>query len=283
MVLPTDIKKANQSKVDGHKIETGSQKHRAFNRADTSRKNVVASGANDNQRPEVSREKSKTSKSGAKDADSSKRSASTVSKSSCQSVKSVDVKKSWQCSKEPPAEERQRPFLLPKCYFELPKAKRSCTKIPNWQHCEYVRDECGSGIVPKRFGLKNSHPRWCKTPLSMYQATIGELGRQLLCGETVITRDINPEPPCNIHEYIMPACAGYYRRYDCIKPCEEDHIKIKDGKKIYRDRVERYWNPCVGKHDKVRIDVNDFAPHNSVLAEKYRRSNIDGDENIPCW
>lgn len=290
MVLPTDIKKANQSKADD-KVETGNQKQRSFNRGvDSSRKNVLTA-----QQPEASREKNQASRdnkskdTGSKRGSSSSKTSRSSSKSQSQSApqSNDEGKETWACYKTQPKEEQvveQRPVAQKKCYFNLPRMKRTCANVStNWQHCEYVRDECGSGIVPKRFAVSGKQ-RWCGTPLSMYQATIGEVGRQLLCGETVINREINSGPPCNIDEYIMPACAGYYRKYDCLKPCEERHVKIKGGKKVYRDRVERYWNPCVvTPQETVKVDINDFAPHNAVLAAKFRRNNIDGDEKIPCW
>lgn len=272
MVLPVDIKKANQTKVDG-KIETGAQKKRSFKRVDNARH-----GVNNpmNAAPESSKQKIQkaTNKDGSRTKTCNAKPSNAMSKNG----------ETWECSTSSRSVDQQRPILQPKCYFDLPRPKRQvCNRMTNWQHCEYVRDECGSGIVPKRYNLKASQVQWCKTPLSMYQATIGELGRKLLCAETVITRNINPAPPCNISEYILPPCRGYYKRYDCVKPCEEDHVRTRNNVKIYRDRVDRYWNPCYSKAEQIRIDVNDFAPHNSVLAERYRRNNTDGDLNMPCW
>ncbi|KAK7604833.1 hypothetical protein V9T40_006019 [Parthenolecanium corni] len=152
-------------------------------------------------------------------------------------------------------------------------------RTARWQHGKYVRDECGSGIVPVRFDIGPCKKLWCKTPLSMYQATIGELGRQLLCREKIIQRDVWPEPPCNVAEYIMPPCRGYYRKYDCMRPCEEDHAYIKQGKKYYRDRVERYWEPCLTQEQKHTLNLNEYGPHNAALALKLRRENM----GIPCW
>lgn len=166
-----------------------------------------------------------------------------------------------------------------KCY----EVKRGITRQPCvskiWQTGKHCRDDCGSGIVAKRFDIKVSRRHWCKTPLSMYQATVGELGRQILCREKLVTRDVKPEPPCNVCEYILPPCGGYYRRYDCLRPCEEDYAFIKAGKKCYRDRVERYWEPCVTVGQKYKLDVNDYGPHNVALGLKLRRKNNE----TPCW
>lgn len=169
------------------------------------------------------------------------------------------------------------------CY-EIKRAgqRNECNRKTIWQHGKYIRDECGSGIVPKRFDLKLSRRIWCKTPLTMYQATIGELARQLLCREISVPRDVKGEPPSNIAEYIMPPCRGYYRKYDCLRPCEEEYAVVRQGKKEYRDRVRRYWEPCLSKDQKHKLDVNDYAPHNVFLGLKMRRRNNITDD-VPCW
>lgn len=166
------------------------------------------------------------------------------------------------------------------CYeVRRPSKKFQPCRQVRWQHGRYVRDECGSGIVPVRFDIGPCKRLWCKTPLSMYQATIGELGKQLLCREKTIHRDVWPGPPCNVEEYIMPPCRGYYRKYDCMRPCEEDHAYIRQGRKYYRDRVERYWEPCLTQEQKHTLNLNEYGPHNAALALKLRRENM----GIPCW
>lgn len=171
---------------------------------------------------------------------------------------------------------------MARCYEVKRGARRnSCNRKTIWQHGKYVRDECGSGIVTKRYNFLPTRKIWCKTPLTMYQATIGEMARQLLCREISVPRDVKGEPPSNIAEYIFPPCRGYYRKYDCMRPCEEDFAVMKGGKKIYRDRVERYWEPCLTKSQKHFLDVNDYAPHNVYLGSKMRRWNITDD--APCW
>ncbi|KAK7580337.1 hypothetical protein V9T40_000966 [Parthenolecanium corni] len=185
------------------------------------------------------------------------------------------------CS-EPSRSRSQGPTLTgrERCY-DQPYRKRPqpCTRAPKWQTGKYKRDECGSGIVPKRLLFLPNRKIWCKTPLSMYQATIGELGRKLLCHETIISRDVRPGPPSNIEEYILPPCRGYYRKYDCLRPCEEDFVSYKQGKKVYRDRVERYWEPCLSQDQKHHLDINTYAHHNVALGLKVRRFNTD----VPCW
>lgn len=168
-----------------------------------------------------------------------------------------------------------------RCY-DVPRRRRPqpCTIGPKWQTGKYKRDICGSGIEPAKFDFLATRRRlWCKTPLSMYQATIGELGRKLLCREAYIPRDVWPGPPSNIEEYILPPCRGYYRKYDCLRPCEEDFAVCKQGKKVYRDRVQRYWEPCLTKEQKHILDINTFAHHNAALGLKVRRFNLE----IPCW
>lgn len=166
-----------------------------------------------------------------------------------------------------------------KCY-EVKREKKTvpCREM-QWQFGKYVQDECGSGIVPRRHNFTPNRKLWCQTPLSMYQATIGELGRMMLCGEKVIERDVRPEPPCNISETILPPCRGYYRKYDCLRPCEEDYSYYKNGKKYYRDRIERYWEPCLTTEQKYKLNINEYGPHNSALILKLKKQ-VD---SVPCW
>lgn len=172
-----------------------------------------------------------------------------------------------------------------KCYdVRRGRKVEACGKGPIWQHGKYKRDECGSGIVAKRYDFLPNRKVWCKTPLSMYQATIGELARKILCREKIVPRDVKPGPPSNIEEYILPPCRGYYRKYDCLRPCEEDYAYMKNGKKHYRDRVERYWEPCYSKEQKYKLDIDEYAHHNAYLAKKLRRFNTQaGDTDYPCW
>ncbi|XKL63821.1 hypothetical protein PGB90_006185 [Kerria lacca] len=170
-----------------------------------------------------------------------------------------------------------------KCY-EVKRGKKRQTCIePVWQHGKYVKDECGSGILPMRYNFRPSRKIWCKTPLSMYQATIGELARKLLCREKVVPRDVKPAPPCNIEQYILPFCRGYYRKYDCLRPCEEEYAYYKGGKKHYRDCVERYWEPCLTKEQKIKLDINEYAPQNAYLAKKMLRMKEGDHMKLPCW
>ncbi len=169
-----------------------------------------------------------------------------------------------------------------KCYDQPRRMKRGpCVKPPPWQGGKHVRDECGSGIVPKRLEFMPSRKVWCKTPLSMYQATIGELGRKILCREKIVPRDVKPGPPCNVCEDILPLCRGYYRKYDCLRPCEEEYTRYKSGKKVYRPRVERYWEPCLTKDQKLQLDINGFAGQNVFLGSKMRRTH--NPNSTPCW
>lgn len=166
------------------------------------------------------------------------------------------------------------------CYDQPTRRRTASCRLPKpWQEDKYVKDECGSGIVPTKNKFQFRRTVWCRTPLTMYQATIGELGRQILCRETNVTRDIKPEPPCNVSEYILPLCRGYYRKKDCLRPCEEEYTTIKQGCKVYRDRVERYWKPCMTKEEKISLDVNAYAPHNVALGWKIKRKLNDE----PCW
>ncbi|XKL60441.1 hypothetical protein PGB90_007498 [Kerria lacca] len=168
-----------------------------------------------------------------------------------------------------------------KCFEQEERKKMEpCVTSFQWQHSKYKRDECGSGIVPLRTDFKANKKVWCSTPLSMYQSTIGELARKILCNEVKTVRNVNSAPPCNVCEYVLPLCRGYYRKYDCIRPCEEELAVVTNGKKIYRDRVERYWHPCLTKEEKQASNVRSYAAHNSFLGEKIRRKFND---MIPCW
>lgn len=211
---------------------------------------------------------------------SASRACGSMHKSSKAASSHCSKRSDKQCS--PKKSELSLAQRMSHCY-EIKRVGRrdECNRKPCWQHGKYVRDECGSGIVPKRFLLGLNRKLWCKTPLSMYQATIGELARKLLCQEISVPRDVRGEPPSNIAEYIMPLCRGYYRKYDCLRPCEEEYAIVKAGKKIYRDRVKRHWEPCLSKEEKHKLDINDYAPHNAYLALKLRRRNITDDEL--CW
>lgn len=176
--------------------------------------------------------------------------------------------------------ESKRSIINSKCYFKfLRPRKRICTKIHLWQHGQYQRDECGSGIVPLQQSFRNNQKRWCKAPLSTYQATIGDLGRQLLCKETMLSKKIVRPPPCNVDEYILPKCFGYNRKYKCEPPCEVEHTIMKNGIRRARDHVDRYWNPCLTREERITLDVNEFAPHNAYLMKKLHRNHC----NVSCW
>ncbi|KAK7592900.1 hypothetical protein V9T40_007652 [Parthenolecanium corni] len=189
------------------------------------------------------------------------------------------------CSRQSSPKPKSRVEVSAKCYdVRRGRRREPCGKGIQWQHGKYVRDECGSGIVAKRLDFLPSRKIWCKTPLTMYQATIGELARKILCREKIVPRDVKPAPPNNIEEYILPPCRGYYRKYDCLRPCEEEYAYYKGGQKHYRDRVERYWEPCYSKDQKYKLDINEYAPHNAYLAKKLRRYNLRaGDMDPPCW
>ena len=169
------------------------------------------------------------------------------------------------------------------CYPTQPvRATKPCeAKDCVWQNGKYVRDECGSGIVPLKFDFQNNRKIWCQTPLSLYQATHGELGRRILCRYTHVLRDIMPAPPSNMSEYILPFCRGYYRKYPCIRPCEERYVTEVRNKKIYRDSIERYWNPCIDEAEEKRMDILEIVPHHVALARKTRRKH--GVDDVPCW
>lgn len=168
-------------------------------------------------------------------------------------------------------------YVQAHCYAQPQRPKQPPCRTPKpWQEGKYVKDECGSGIVPRTFLFQNS---WCKTPLTMYQSTIGELGKQILCREINIQKDVKPEPPCSIGEFIVPLCRGYYRKKDCLRPCEEDYVTYKRGQKVYRDCFERYWQPCLSQEEKVQLDINLYAPQNVALGLKMKRKYNEE----PCW
>lgn len=155
-----------------------------------------------------------------------------------------------------------------------------CSHDFQWQRNKYVQDECGSGVLQQIADEKSKKSVWYKTPLSIYQATIGELGRMLLCGNSRIVKDILPAPPCNVCQYVLPPCRGYYRKYDCLRPCEEDYVSEVRGQKTYRDPVERYWQPCTSNEDEIATSIRKYAAHNAYLGKRIRR----GFDNItPCW
>ncbi|KAK7603103.1 hypothetical protein V9T40_003102 [Parthenolecanium corni] len=165
-----------------------------------------------------------------------------------------------------------------KCYDKRPpKRVVSChVDEPFWQHGEYVRDDCGAGIVTTKLGFHANRPLWCKTPLTTYQASHGELGRKILCGETDLTRKIHEGPPCNICEDVLPPCRGYYRKYSCdYSPCDDE--VFEGGRRGPRSKIQRYWEPCATNLEKV--EVSKFAPHNMALALLLRRKYGD----VPCW
>lgn len=155
------------------------------------------------------------------------------------------------------------------CPFDKPRRfEATCENNYVWKPGKYVSDECGSGIVTKDCDTRETRDWWCRTPLSVYQATICELGRKLLCGELRIPRRIITAPPCNVCETILPPCQGYYRKYERLPACEEDYVTIKGGQKQYRNRVKRYWEPCAVDEQGTQDDITKFAGHNSYLAMK---------------
>lgn len=176
---------------------------------------------------------------------------------------------------DPSRDPQTREDIMMKCYPPRPRRRvEVCQEQPFWQSAEYVRDECGSGIMPHRVDYQSSRRQWCRTPLTSYQASHGELGRQILCGEQVIQRTIESGPPCNICEYVLPLCRGYYRKYECEKPpCEQEYWSYK---KRPRDKVEKYWEPCQSSME--RSDVNKFAPQNVALATHLRQKG-----KPTCW
>lgn len=194
---------------------------------------------------------------------------------------SSNGKSSSNCLKSAQPPRVLEPKDTSKCYEKPARRKHEpCKNDFKWQHAEYCRDECGSGIVPLKMTFAPNRKMWCSTPLSMYQSTIGELARKILCDEFKLQRDINPAPPCNVCEYAMPLCRGYYRKYDCMRPCEEDFARRQNGYKVYRDRVQRYWEPCLMAEQKPEKSVRHYAQHNAYLGEMVRRKFQDA---VPCW
>lgn len=168
------------------------------------------------------------------------------------------------------------------CY-PLPRSNHSTARCNDdfvWQKGRYVKDECGSGIVPLRMDASDPKRVWCKTPLTMYQSTIGELARQMLCNEVAVRKRVNVGPPCNLCEHVMPLCKGYYRKYECRRNCEEEHAVVKDGKKVYRDPIQQYWKPCLTAEEKREYDLSKDADHNVYLGKKLKRKI---GENVVCW
>lgn len=168
------------------------------------------------------------------------------------------------------------------CY-PIPRKPTSVARCKDdfvWQTGKYVKDECGSGIVPHRQLLSDPRRLWCKTPLTMYQSTIGELARQMLCDEIRVPKRVNDGPPCNLCEQVMPLCKGYYRKYECRRSCEEEHAVVKNGKKVYRDAIQQYWKPCLSAEEKRAYDLSKDADHNVYLGKKLRRKI---DDRVACW
>lgn len=160
------------------------------------------------------------------------------------------------------------------CPFDKPRRfEAKCENNYVWQPGKYVSDECGSGIVTKVCDTRETRDWWCRTPLSVYQATICELGRKLLCGELKIPRRVITAPPCNVCETILPPCRGFYRKYERLPSCEENFVTIKSGHKQYRDRIKRYWEPCAVDEQGTQEDITKFAGQNSYLAMKLNTKN----------
>lgn len=207
-------------------------------------------------------------------AGSAKSCKSKSSSSNSSNSKSSNTKSSKQ-------HKRLDPKNSSKCYEQPARRKHEpCKSDFKWQHAEYCRDECGSGIRPLKMTFAPNRKMWCATPLSMYQSTIGELARKILCDEFKVQRDINAAPPCNVCEYSLPLCRGYYRKYDCVRPCEEEFARRQNGHKVYRDRVQRYWEPCLMEEQKPEKSVRHYAQHNAYLGEVVRRKFQD---SVPCW
>lgn len=168
------------------------------------------------------------------------------------------------------------------CY-PVPRKATSTARCKDdfvWQAAKYVKDDCGSGIVPLRVDTSDPRRIWCQTPLTMYQSTIGELARKMLCHEIVVRKRVNVGPPCNMCEHVMPMCKGYYRKYECRRNCEEDHAVIRNGKKVYRDAIQQYWMPCLTLEEKREYDLSKDADHNVYLGKKLKRKT---GEKVVCW
>lgn len=213
-------------------------------------------------------------------ASDSRRDSKTRGSSECASNRVCQSGRQSPASKKSNRAERISPIeVAARCYdVERPRKGYTCRTI-EWQSGKYVSDECGSGIMPQIFDKSLRKAQWCKTPLSMYQATIGDLGHKMLCGKEKIFRDIKPAPPCNVCEYVLPPCRGYYRKRDCLRSCEEEHAYIKGGVKVYRDAVKRHWEPCTLPEQKFTVDANEYAPINAALALRLTRQEMD----VPCW
>ncbi len=214
----------------------------------------------------------------------SAREPSSVSAAPAVSAKNGKPTKSDRRRGERPSREE----IAEKCYDTLPGRRIvPCdSKEAFWRHGKYVQDDCGSGIVPhQKLDFYSNRRIWCSTPLTTYQASHGELGRKILCGEELISRRINPGPPCNVCEIVLPLCRGYYRKYECdFSPCERDYQVFKGGRTRPRTKVERYWEPCLSL--KERSDVNKFAPQNVALAEELKKNALKKSGNvgnISCW
>lgn len=142
------------------------------------------------------------------------------------------------------------------------------SKVTKYRAGDYKRDAYGDGILshmeclPKRPTQTRARIRDCSFPLTVYQSTIGELARRYLCGEERMERNVITEPPCNFCEFIEPPCKGYYRRHDCIRPEEEECIEYADGERIYRNRIDRYWEPCLSEAARHLLYVKEFGQKN---------------------
>lgn len=144
------------------------------------------------------------------------------------------------------------------------------SNVTKYRAGDYRRDEFGEGIVPqmecppKRPTTRTRAPRVrdCSFPLTVYQTTIGEVARRFLCGEEKMERNVISEPPCNFCEFIEPPCRGYYRRHDCIRPEEAECIEYSDGERIYRNRIDRYWEPCLSEAARHLLYVKEFGQKN---------------------
>lgn len=56
---------------------------------------------------------------------------------------------------------------------------------------------------------QETRKKWCKTPLTAYQATQGALALKILLKEVSIPAILGGPPPCNICEDILPLCRDY--------------------------------------------------------------------------
>ncbi|KAK7576643.1 hypothetical protein V9T40_012929 [Parthenolecanium corni] len=176
--------------------------------------------------------------------------------SSSKSKSSSGSKSSGSKSAKSTKSQQSGPKSNSKCFQQPAWRKHEpCKTNFKWQHAEYARDECGSGIRPLKMTFTPNRKMWCATPLSMYQSTI----------VYKLQRDVNAAPPCNVCEYSLPLCRGYYRKYDCVRPCEEELARRQNGHKVYRDRVQRYWEPSLLEEQKPEKSVRHYAQHNAYL------------------